>query len=725
MANIILENRLCRLTVGEDAVAQSLILKSTGEELLAPGDRIALFSVTQERPFNNEVKLAHPNKRTTFQANRVRREGNRLIIGFEIIPYHAVVEVEEKDEYIAFTLADFIVRPTDFDYLNMSPPPVAEFRFLQLPVKNRKYFGEWLNVSWDEAAAVNVMATSPYARIDSERRSGFRVMSADAVRGVKLRGTGAALIACPSADLMDAIDRLEADFDLPRGVQSRRGDKINASAYHSSDVTPDTLDEHIKYAKMGGFRMMLLYYPSIFKSEGYKLNGDYEYRDEYPNGVEDVRAMLDKIKAAGITPGIHFLHTHIGLKSRYVTPVADHRLNLTRHFTLARPLGLDDTTVYVEQNPEDTVMADKCRILMFGGELISYTAYTTEPPYCFTGCVRGDQATLVKEHPMGEIGGILDVSEFGATSVYLDQNSSLQDEVGRKLAEAYNAGFRFVYFDGSEGTNPPFEFHVPNAQYRVLKMMDPPPLYTEGAAKAHFSWHFLSGGNAFDAFPPPIFKQMIARFPVEEAPRMRQDFTRLNFGWWAYWVPGESPKTEPGTQADMFEYGTSRAAAWDCPVTVITSLDKYRSHPRTADILEVMRRWEDVREQKWLTDEQKEMLKNLDQEHILLINEEKAFELLPYDQIESAAKDDLRVRAFIFERNGKTCVVYWHTSGEGTLKLPLSSDGLLLQKELYEGTLPVEPADGGILLPIGARRYLTTELSREAVIAAFREASLV
>ena len=53
-------------------------------------------------------------------------------------------------------LADFIIRPTDFDYLNMSPPPVAEFRFLQLPVKNRRYFGEWLNVSWDEAAAVEV-----------------------------------------------------------------------------------------------------------------------------------------------------------------------------------------------------------------------------------------------------------------------------------------------------------------------------------------------------------------------------------------------------------------------------------------------------------------------------------------------------------------------------------------------------------------------------------------
>lgn len=722
--DIILENGQLRLTVGPDCIAKSLIHKASGQECLAAGEDIALFSVTQERPFNNEVKLAHPNKRTSFQANRIRREGDRLIIGFEITPFEAVVEVRETDEYIAFTLSDFIVHPTDYEGLRMSPPPVAEFRLLQLPVKNRRYFGEWLNVSWDESAAVNVLATSPYARIDAERRIGCRIMTADAVRGIKLRGTGAALIACPSDHLMDAIDVLECDFDLPRGVQSRRGEKLNASAYHSGDVTPDTVDEHIKYAKMGGFRMMLLYYSSIFKAHGYIFNGDYDYRDEYPNGAEDLKKMLEKIKAAGITPGLHFLHTHIGLKSRYVTPVADHRLNLTRRFTLARPLSADDTEVYVEQNPEDTVMADDCRLLMFGGELISYESYSVEPPYRFTGCVRGAWETTVREHPRGEIGGILDVSEFGATSVYVDQNTDLQEEVGRKLADAYNLGFRFVYFDGSEGTNAPFEFHVPNAQYRVWKLLDTPPLYSEGAAKAHFSWHFLSGGNAFDVFKPPIFKEMIARFPAEEAPRMRQDFTRLNFGWWGYWTPGESPDSEPGTQPDMLEYGSSRAAAWDCPATIITSLEKYAAHPRTPDNLEVIRRWEDVREQKWLTDEQKEMLKNLDQEHILLINEEKAFELLPYEQIEGAAGGDMRVRAFLFERRGLHCVVYWHTSGEGTLKLP-ALENATLRAELYEAALPFETDGENILLPIDSRRYLTTSLSREEVVSAFERAALV
>jgi hypothetical protein len=717
--DIIIENGLMKLVVGPDCVTKSLILKSTGEECLYPGEEIALFSVTQERPFNNEVKLAHPNKRTVFQANRLRREGSRLITGFEITPYEAVIEIKEAPGYIAFSLVDFIVEPSHYGGLRMTPPPVAEFRLFQLPIRARENFGEWLNVSWDEGAAVNVLATSPYARIDSERRHGYRIMTADAVRGIKLRGTGAALIASTPDSLLDSIAALEEDFDLPRGVESRRGDMINASAYWSANVNPNNVNEHIAYAQKGGFRCMLLYYTCMFKERGgYGLNGDYDYRDDYPNGREDLKKMVDRIKAAGITPGLHFLQTHIGLLSRYVTPVADHRLNVTRRFTLSKPLDKDAAVVFVEENPEDTVMDERCRVLKFGGELIAYESYTTEPPYRFNGCRRGEHSTVIENHPTGLVGGILDVSEFGGTSVYLDQNSSLQDEVADKIAGAFNTGFRFVYFDGSEGTNAPFGFHVPNAQYRVLKKLDPAPLFTEGAAKAHFSWHFLSGGNAFDVFPPEVFKEKIREFPAEEAPRMRQDFTRLNFGWWAFWAPG--------TQPDMYEYGTSRAAAWDCPVTIHENMAAFKAHPRTDDIFEVMRRWEYVRANNLLTEEQKLALRNLEQEHILLMDEEGEPELQPYDEIPA----DDKISAFIFERPEKTderderYVVFWHKSGSGTIELPIAPEDAVLLKELGGEPAPLTAGEDSIAIPVGGRCYLRSRLSREKLTEAFAKAKL-
>ena len=716
-----LENEQFCLVLGSDCKAVSLLHKASGCECLMEGQEIALFSLTEERPYNNEIKLAHPNKRTTFQANRVRMEGDKLIVGFELVTFEAVVSVKIAPQYIAFTMEDFLIKPSDFDGLAMTPPPVYEFRVLQLPIKNRSRFGEWLNVMWDDKVAINVLATSPWPRIDSERRKDYRILYAETLRDVKLKGCGGALIVASPDKLLDAIEAVEIDYDLPKGVASRRSPLINASAYWSSKVTPLNVDEHIAYAKKGGFRMMLIYYPAIFKEPGgYRRNGDYELRDEYPNGWADLKAMLQKIKSAGITPGIHFLQTHIGIESHYVTPRADHRLHLTRYFTLAKPLGTDDTTIYVEQNPEGTVMHPKCRVLKFGTELISYESYSTEYPYCFTGCSRGHYGTDILPHELGTIGGILDISEFGGTSVYLDQNSSLQDEIADKLAAAYNCGFEFCYFDGSEGTNAPFEIYIPLAQYRVYRKFHNAPLYCEGAAKAHFSWHMISGGNAFDVFPTPIFKEKLVQFPAEEAPRMAQDFTRLNFGWWAYYQD---------TQPDHYEFGTGLAAAWDCPVTMMEKMDVFRSNPRTEDTLEVMRRWEDVRARGLLTPEMKESLKNTDQEHTLLINEAGEYELVPYDRVTDAAGAEAPVTAYVFERLGKTYAVCWHNTGEGTLELPLAADTLTYEAALGGAQIPVTAATDAqapaSLLPLAGKRYLSTDLSKEALAEAFRSAKLI
>src|SRR5690554_5522087 len=98
--NIIIENVHFKLVVGRNAVAKSLILKSTNEECLLQGENIRICSVTQERPYHNEIKLSHPNKKTTYQADTIYREGDKLIVGFELIPYKAVIQLKETDTYI-------------------------------------------------------------------------------------------------------------------------------------------------------------------------------------------------------------------------------------------------------------------------------------------------------------------------------------------------------------------------------------------------------------------------------------------------------------------------------------------------------------------------------------------------------------------------------------------------------------------------------------------------
>lgn len=703
---VVFENAEFRLTVGADAQVRSLVVKSTGEDCVMPGEDVPLFSVTQERPFNNEIKLTHPNVRTTYPANRLRRDGDRLTVGFALAPYEAYVTVVERPGYIAFRLEDF--SKGGYDGLKMDTPPVAEFRVAQLPVRDRRNFGDWLNVMWDDRAFVGVIGTSCETFVGHEDRHGWKALNADLRTGYRLRGGSAAIVAAGSERrFLDCVAAVECDYGLPKGVEGRRNPLLNASVFWVSDLTPKNVDEYIAWAKRGGFRLMLLYYTCVVKESGsWGLNGNWDYRDEYPNGEADLKRMLEKIRAAGIEPGLHFLHTHVGLKSRYVTPVADHRLGLRRTFTLAQPLTPDSTDLVVEENPVDSPSYDGSRILRFGGELISYDGFTTERPYRFTGVRRGAHETRTASHPRGEIGGVLDVSEYGRPmSCYVDQRMSLQDEIADKIAAVYGAGFRFVYMDGSEGVNAPFEYHVPNAQYRVWRKLKPEPIFAEAAAKAHFDWHILTGANAFDIFPPETFKAKIVEFPQAEAPLMRKNFSRVDFGWWGFWAPSApgAAKRSVGTQLDMWEFGTSRAAAWDSPMAIQMRLDRLRLHPRAADIFEMVRRWEDVRAKGWLTAEQKVALRSPTQEHHLYPDGKGGYELHPIEMLPTPAKAP-DVRGFVFERGGRRVIACWHVSGECDLALPL--------------------AEGPANVRLGNLRYFETSASLGEAKSAFAAAAV-
>jgi len=705
--DVVVENARFRLVLGDDAAAKSLVLKATGEELLELRDPTPFFSVTQERPFNNEIKLANPNQRTVYSANRVRREGGKLIVGFETALYDAVVSVKTTDDYAAFTLEDFIVTeksyplsPTSTKPLDFTAPPVAEFRLAQLPVKNRENYGDWLNVLWDGKAAVGVFATSPHAIVGADKRNGYRLMCADAFRSVKVRGVGAAVVVDLGGEsILDRVDALERDYNLPRGVANRRNPLVDASIYFACGMSPATVDAHVAWAKKGGFRLMEMSCGDFFSAQG-----DYEYNSNFPNGFADAKALLDKIHAAGIVPGMHILHTFVSPKSKLVKGGADRRLLLEEHYTLSRPVGADDAEIYVDENPRNAEMSEKCRILKFGRELMTYEGFTTEMPYKFFGVKRGAKETPASAHEEGLIGGTVWVCEYGGHDYYLKQDSDLQDVVAAKVAEFWKAGMRFIYFDGSEGVCPPFGYHVPNAQYRMWSKLDPQPVLGEGAAKAHFGWHMLSGANAFDVFMPEEFKAKIDEYPAAEAPLMRRNFTRVNFGWWGFWTPGSSVRgrTTVGVQPDMWEYGTSKAAAWDSPVSIQMGPARLAAHPCSDDLLEVMRRWEDVRAKRWLTAEMKERIRVPGSEWHLLVNERGEYELVAVKPV--ASSED--VRAFGFERGDFRYVVFSHNSGEGKFELPVApGEGMALFEKFGGVEIPFERKPASVVLPAGSRRY--------------------
>lgn len=703
----IIKNENAVLTVGKNGKALSLRLINSNEELLCDNST-PFCTVTQDRFFDNELKLMHTAREITAEADKARYENGCFVFSFDKIPYEAIINIDDKGSYFVFTLAGFNFPDDTYKYLYIEKPPATSLRFLQLHLKEKKYFGEWMNVCHDNSTCVAVMGTSPKTVIGNEKtEKGYRLF-AQAQKSILFKGCSCILTACKKDAFLDVTEKFENDFNLPQGVKSRRCDKINASAYWVQDATPYNIDEHIENAIKGGFSQILMYYTCFVKEQGgYRLCGNYDLREEYKNGLSDIKEMIKKIEARGITAGLHFLHSHIGLDSRYFTPEADRRIMHRQLFTLSQTTDEYATDIFVDQYPYATELPDECRILRVGTELIHYESCSDTFPYCYRGCIRGYNGTRAQKHQAGTGGGIVFISEFGASSGYCDQNSALQDEIAEKIAEIYNQGFRFIYFDGSEGVNAPYEYQIPMAQQRIYEKLLTPPLYCEAAAKGHFSWHILSGGNAFDIFPTDIFKAMIKKYPLFEAPNMRMDFTRLNFGWWGYFE---------NSRPDVFEYGTSHAAGFDCPITIQSNLDNIKHNKRSRDNFEVLKRWEHMRKNKLLSDEQKEMIRNPEREFTLIRNSENEYELAEYFEINTPLKE---ITVFRFSRKGKNVILLCHNTDECRIFIPASH--LCPCEEIADNPVVYEKTQEGIFLTVSDRCWLETPLSVKELEIVFSE----
>ena len=700
-ADVVIENAAVRLVIGADGAARSLIHKSTGEECLAAEVRTPICAITQYRPYDNENFLIYPAKPRVFPACRVERRGDRLYVGFEDTYDIAVIRLDIEDDYIGFSLECVDYRIEAYGVKRQTE--IDEFALLRLPLRPRAHFGEWLNVVWDDRVAVNLLGTHPGTRIDAFPTAEATTLYAGLDAQVGLFGPGAALVVSSREGLLPAIGQIERDYDLPRGVESRRDGSYRCSYYSLRGVTPENIDAHIEYARRGGFRTMMVYYVDFARSCGHD-----GWREEYPGGMEDLRYVTDRIRAAGMIPGLHFHYSKVGVNDPYINGGhPDTRMNSVCELVLAEPAGAADTVLVVEGNTQGLRREEGRRLLHLGDELISYADCTTRPPYMLTGCRRGLHNSQPAAHAAGSRARLLDVDDW-PLFVRIDQNTGIQREIAGRLGRIYaEAGFRFVYFDGAEDVPMPYWYNVSRSQSVVYDALRPAPLFAEGALKSHFGWHILSRGNAFDIFPPEYIRPAMKKYTLRCAARNAEDFTAVDFGWVNYLAPGGATI---GMQPDMYEYIYCKALAWDAPVSLVGNLEELRRHPRTEDNLRVMERWERAKLADVFTPEQKERLKDPDREFFLFEDSQGRFELYPCRQL--TPDDESGVRAFLFRRGTKSCILYWHTSGEDQLRLTLPASRPTLTDD--RGRRIAFRREGRLcLLPAAGRAVLELDLPEE------------
>jgi hypothetical protein len=152
-------------------------------------------------------------------------------------------------------------------------------------------------------------------------------------------------------------------------------------------------------------------------------------------------------------------------------------------------------------------------------------------------------------------------------------------------------------------------------------------------------------------------------------------------------------------------------------------LEVLKAHPRTRDNLKIIRNWEDVRIRELLTEKQKEQLKQPDQEHILLKDEEGKFELFTYRQIAKPANDSPDIKAFVFSRNGETWLCYWHIRGEAFLKIDVEKGKMRLFEEPGKEQNFEEYSNYSVV-PVDNRRFMVFDLPVQKVAGLIQNAEV-
>ena len=99
------------------------------------------------------------------------------------------------------------------------------------------------------------------------------------------------------------------------------------------------------------------------------------------------------------------------------------------------------------------------------------------------------------------------------------------------------------------------------------------------------------------------------------------------------------------------------------------------------DLLETMRRWEDVRVRRWLTSAQKETLRDSTRSFHLYRTETDALELVEIEMLSvpAAARG---LPTFVFECKGRQVIAFWHQASSGRFAVDLDT-----VRELQAGNL--------------------------------------
>ena len=457
-----------------------------------------------------------------------------------------------------------------------------------------KYVGRMVNGLSDETDGVVMRSYEWRPRMWVDAAHGILTASASAK---ELKGTRFGLVGGSRATMPRRLRAMTLATGLPHsdtGGGWALGAEGNRSSYYMlGRPTEDTIDDWIDAAvRCGSTTLHFDWWWEPHKGEGHYP----VWTNLFPRGMAGLRDANLKAHAAGLKTDMHTLSGCIGFDDPWVTPHASSNLMWQYTYTLARPLGKDDTTVYVNERPGDKhdfelLYSSNGNVLRIGTELMQYKGLSRTPPYAFTGVTRGAFRTEVFPHAAGER---TDYVRQHYLSFFAEPDSPLADELAACLGNVYSAcGFDQVYMDGAEGVG--FKDGAKTdlmlrKLFAAFAAKGNAPLWEDSQWTTH-AWWFHSRIGSWD-YSYFALKRFTDRHLDILLPQSRlANYLEPSLGWWSLragfpWA--ENTDCVRAIYLDEHEYFIGKTAAADAAISLRHGWGDHSKKPFEVDEMRAM-----------------------------------------------------------------------------------------------------------------------------------------
>lgn len=569
-APAVLENETLRWEIGADGLNRHFTDKATGQDYLKAEPACPVAAVKKGA--------------ASLPCTRAVLNGSTLTLSFDGAEAKLRVALDRR----------FLT----LEVLAVSGEGVDELTFFDVPLTLTGQLTEPFAAC---ALAFNLQTNVPEIPGPSAR------LRAMCIPRFGMQGAKAAIAACPTAALRDVMkEAVGTAEELPKtniGGPWALDGEINRGSYlfDFGAVNEQTVDEWIKVVKDLGLNQI-----DFHTGTSLRFGDCFPNPKIFPNGRASVKAVIDKLHAAGISAGLHTYAFFIAKDTPYVTPVPDPRLGKDRILTLAGAIAADTPVVTVDESTADMhtttgFFVHNSVTVQIDDELITYTGVNKEAPFGFSGCTRGAYGTKAAAHGKGA--KVSHLKEcFGLFTPEAD--STLLSEVAFNTADTFNAcGFDMIYLDALDGEailgGADLAWHYGSKfVFEIARRLERPALF-EMSTFHHHLWFVRARMGAWD-HPGRAHKRFVDVHAAANASGTG-NFLPMNLGWWAVqaWKEGSAALWNEPTFPDDIAYLMTKCLATNSGISLMgVNPETLNTVPAYQRLAPIFRQYEDLRHAK-------------------------------------------------------------------------------------------------------------------------------